>query len=252
MGTLLTALTSFFFLALAAPALAEAPTDSAIRQILIEESIARYSGNCPCPENRASNGSRCGKRSAWHQVGGAAPLCYPSDVTDADVAAYRAKHGGVGIQDVKAGKRSSQAEETTKQVVTSYSTPPVSYDPTIPPSTPATTIPPSIKQSVQQLPDCQPGTTLARTNNQYICVETPETLATVVEPVSPKKPVSGANTERSITFADVLSKLQADASASGQPVPMPTETSLAPPAMGLLNCRGETRVTHVDGRIECR
>jgi hypothetical protein len=73
----------------------------------------------------------------------------------------------------------------------------------------------------------------------------------VVEPASRNKPANGANTERSLTFADVLTRLQADASTS-QPVPTPTETSLAPPAMGLLNCKGETRVTHVDGRIECR
>jgi hypothetical protein len=38
-------------------------TDAQIKQMLIEESIADYSGNCPCPYSRASNGSRCGRRS---------------------------------------------------------------------------------------------------------------------------------------------------------------------------------------------
>lgn len=64
-------------------------SDDEIRQILIQRSIASYSGNCPCPYNRASNGSRCGKRSAYSRPGGASPLCYPGDVTDAMVERYR-------------------------------------------------------------------------------------------------------------------------------------------------------------------
>jgi len=46
----------------------------------IQQSINNYSGNCPCPYNRASNGSRCGKRSAYSRPGGYSPLCYSSDV----------------------------------------------------------------------------------------------------------------------------------------------------------------------------
>jgi hypothetical protein len=64
-------------------------SDAQIRQILIDESIAAYSGNCPCPYNRASNGSRCGRRSAYSREGGEAPLCYPKDVTAEMVQAYR-------------------------------------------------------------------------------------------------------------------------------------------------------------------
>ncbi len=78
---------------LATPAGAEGkrkgPSDAQIRQILIDESIAAYPGNCPCPYNTARNGSRCGKRSAYSRPGGAAPLCYPSDVTNEMVKAYR-------------------------------------------------------------------------------------------------------------------------------------------------------------------
>lgn len=37
----------------------------------------------------ARNGSRCGARSAYSRPGGRAPLCYPSDVTDAMVEKYR-------------------------------------------------------------------------------------------------------------------------------------------------------------------
>lgn len=67
----------------------KALSDAQVRQILIDESIAAYSGNCPCPYNTARNGSRCGKRSAYSRPGGEAPLCYPKDVTDEMVKAYR-------------------------------------------------------------------------------------------------------------------------------------------------------------------
>lgn len=63
--------------------------DSVIVQRLIEESIAGYSGNCPCPYNAARNGSRCGKRSAYNRAGGYAPLCFEEDVTKEMVQAYR-------------------------------------------------------------------------------------------------------------------------------------------------------------------
>jgi hypothetical protein len=65
------------------------PSDAQIRQILIDESIAAYSGNCPCPYNRASNGSRCGRRSAYDREGGTTPLCFPKDVSAEMVQAYR-------------------------------------------------------------------------------------------------------------------------------------------------------------------
>lgn len=64
-------------------------SDAQIRQILIAESIAAYSGNCPCPYSRARNGSRCGRRSAYDREGGEAPLCFPKDVTAEMVQAYR-------------------------------------------------------------------------------------------------------------------------------------------------------------------
>jgi hypothetical protein len=67
-------------------------SDAQIKQILIEESIAAYSGNCPCPYNAARNGSRCGRRSAYSRAGGAEPLCYPKDVSTEMVEAYRTAH----------------------------------------------------------------------------------------------------------------------------------------------------------------
>ena len=71
----------------AAPATAR--SDAAIRQKLIEQSIAEYPGNCPCPYNTDRAGRRCGKRSAWSRDGGYAPMCYARDVTKADIQAYR-------------------------------------------------------------------------------------------------------------------------------------------------------------------
>lgn len=67
-------------------------TDEQIRQKLIQQSIATYPGNCPCPYNAARNGSRCGKRSAWSRPGGYAPLCFSNDVTDKMVSDYRKQH----------------------------------------------------------------------------------------------------------------------------------------------------------------
>lgn len=60
----------------------------AIKQKIIQQSIENYPGNCPCPYNTASNGSRCGKRSAYNRAGGYAPLCYPEDVSDRMVKEY--------------------------------------------------------------------------------------------------------------------------------------------------------------------
>jgi hypothetical protein len=70
-------------------------TDAQIRQQIIEESVAAYlaSGHpCACPYNSARNGSSCGARSAYSRPGGAAPLCYPSDVTVGMVLDWRNEH----------------------------------------------------------------------------------------------------------------------------------------------------------------
>lgn len=66
-----------------------ANSDTKIKQEIIEESIASYPGNCPCPYNTARNGSRCGKRSAYNRAGGYAPVCYPEDVTEKMIQQYR-------------------------------------------------------------------------------------------------------------------------------------------------------------------
>lgn len=61
----------------------------AIIQKIIERSIRNYSGNCPCPYNIMRSGRRCGGNSAYSKPGGRSPICFPSDVTEAMIAAFR-------------------------------------------------------------------------------------------------------------------------------------------------------------------
>lgn len=68
-------------------------TDAQVRERIVQQSIASYSGSCPCPYSVARNGSRCGGRSAYSRPGGASPRCYASDVSQAEVEAYRRRHG---------------------------------------------------------------------------------------------------------------------------------------------------------------
>jgi hypothetical protein len=86
---------NFFFLLFFIPLVSfgETGQDQQITQNIISESIANYSGNCPCPYNRTSNGSSCGRRSAYSRPGGYAPVCYPQDVTPAMISSYKHKHG---------------------------------------------------------------------------------------------------------------------------------------------------------------
>ena len=77
--------------AVAAPAFAF-QSDAQIRQRIIRESIASYPGSCPCPYNVDRAGRSCGRRSAYSRPGGYAPICYPRDVSAADVEAWRRAH----------------------------------------------------------------------------------------------------------------------------------------------------------------
>jgi len=88
---------AILFLLVAAPYISSGEehkvlSDDAIAQILIKESISHYRGNCPCPYNHASNGSSCGKRSAYSRPGGASPLCYRADVQKELIDRWRAQH----------------------------------------------------------------------------------------------------------------------------------------------------------------
>ena len=71
-------------------------SDDQVRQEIIKESVTRYkvAGRpCACPYDLARNGAECGGRSAYSRPGGAAPLCYPRDVSDAMVTDWRRRHG---------------------------------------------------------------------------------------------------------------------------------------------------------------
>jgi hypothetical protein len=79
------------FVAIAAPALAF-QSDAQIKQRIIRESIAAYPGSCPCPYNVDRAGRSCGRRSAYSRPGGYAPICYPNDVSRAQVEEWRRTH----------------------------------------------------------------------------------------------------------------------------------------------------------------
>jgi len=64
-------------------------TDSQIKQMIIQQSINSYPGRCPCPYHAASNGSRCGGRSAYSRSGGYSVTCYEEDIDNAMVSRYR-------------------------------------------------------------------------------------------------------------------------------------------------------------------
>jgi len=69
-------------------------TAAAIAAILIQASRDRYHATgrpCACPDDTMRNGRACGGRSAYARPGGAAPLCYPHDVTTAMIDDYRKK-----------------------------------------------------------------------------------------------------------------------------------------------------------------
>lgn len=78
---------------LVAPVAVAAPmSDAQVRQAIIQESLAKYPGNCPCPYNLDRAGHRCGRRSAYSRPGGYAPICYASQVTPEMIRRYRATH----------------------------------------------------------------------------------------------------------------------------------------------------------------
>jgi hypothetical protein len=71
---------------------AQRSADQDVAQAIVRECLAIYHEGrpCACPSDLARNGSRCGKRSAYDRPGGAKPRCYVSDVSPAEIAAYRA------------------------------------------------------------------------------------------------------------------------------------------------------------------
>lgn len=67
-------------------------TAAAIAAIIIQASRDQYHATgkpCACPDDTTRDGRACGGRSAYSRPGGAAPLCYPSDVTATMIEQYR-------------------------------------------------------------------------------------------------------------------------------------------------------------------
>jgi hypothetical protein len=79
-------------LMLAGAAWAGEMTDEQVRESVVRESVASYSGSCACPENTDAAGRRCGARSAYSKPGGAKPICYPHEVSDEQVREFRQRH----------------------------------------------------------------------------------------------------------------------------------------------------------------
>ena len=59
-------------------------SDAQVRQEIIQQSVSAYFATghpCACPYNMMRNGRSCGGGSACRRPGGAAPICYPQDVS---------------------------------------------------------------------------------------------------------------------------------------------------------------------------
>jgi hypothetical protein len=67
-------------------------SDAQVRERIVQESLASYPGNCPCPYNTDRAGRSCGARSAWSKAGGYSPICYESEVTPDQVREWRARN----------------------------------------------------------------------------------------------------------------------------------------------------------------
>lgn len=74
----------------APPPKAAAPTfnRAEVVQAIIDQSIRSTGGNCPCPYNTDRAGRRCGGRSAYSRPGGASPICFPDQVSDAMIQRF--------------------------------------------------------------------------------------------------------------------------------------------------------------------
>ena len=63
-------------------------SDAQIRQTMIDDSIKAYQGACPLPYS-VDRGNKCAEHSAYRTLGGVRPKCFPSDISDKQVADKR-------------------------------------------------------------------------------------------------------------------------------------------------------------------
>lgn len=70
-------------------------TDEQVRESIIQQSVSDYLATghpCACPYNADRAGHACGRRSAYSRPGGAAPICYPGDVSRGMIEDWRRTH----------------------------------------------------------------------------------------------------------------------------------------------------------------
>ena len=74
------------------PALAQ--REDEIRRLVIEDSLARFQGYCPCPYSY-DRGQQCADKSVYSQPSGRTPYlyCYPQDVPYWEIVEYRRRVG---------------------------------------------------------------------------------------------------------------------------------------------------------------
>ena len=71
---------------------AAAQRDEDIRRLIVEDSLARFSGYCPCPYSY-DRGEQCAEKSVYSRRIDPYLYCYPADVHWRDVQAYRERMG---------------------------------------------------------------------------------------------------------------------------------------------------------------
>jgi hypothetical protein len=70
-------------------------SDDSVRQSITRQSIGTFLATgqmCPCPFSLDRLGRRCVAQSEYTKSSGTRPICFPDDVTDAMVQAWKASH----------------------------------------------------------------------------------------------------------------------------------------------------------------
>jgi hypothetical protein len=90
---LLPALAALATLALwSADAAAQRQSEDEVRRQIVQDSLARWQGECPCPYSYAWNGRQCADNSAYMKRVPNGPYCYPQDVPWHEINAWRRNH----------------------------------------------------------------------------------------------------------------------------------------------------------------
>jgi hypothetical protein len=81
---------------------ARALSAAEIASLIVQTSRQQYYATghpCACPDDVTRSGRRCGGNSAYSRPGGAAPLCYATDVSDEMIRKYKSNMGpGAGLR----------------------------------------------------------------------------------------------------------------------------------------------------------